>query len=70
MYWIAKGAHWGVGRWGLAFTLPVLAGLFLYGAWHDGYLSRGGIQRFIAQELPLKVQNVLANIGVTRSDKA
>ena len=46
----------------LGMTLPGLAILFLAGAWFEGYLSRGGLQRFIQRELPPIVRNKLLGI--------
>jgi hypothetical protein len=70
MYWVSQLGIWGVGHWGWLFTLPALALLFLYGAWHDGYTSRGGLQKFIREQLPLKLQKVLLNVGLLRADDA
>lgn len=46
-------------RLNLGPTLPALAVLLLVAAWLEGYLSRGGLQRFIRQELPPKIRNML-----------
>ena len=70
MYGVAEFAIWGVKRWGFAFTIPVVVILFAIYAWLDGYFSRGGLQRFVRQELPLKLQNLLANVGLGRSRKS
>jgi hypothetical protein len=66
MYWVSAFGIWGVKRWDLAFTIPALALMLLYGAWHDGYLSRGGLQKFIREQVPLKLQNLLLNVGLLR----
>ena len=64
MYWITEFAFWGWARWQEAFIVPGLLLMLLYGAWHDGYLSRGGLKRFIREQLPLKLQNFLLKVGL------
>jgi hypothetical protein len=68
-YWVYEFAIWGNAHWGFAFAVPVIITCLLIAAWMDGYFSRGGLHRFIREQLPLKLQNLLSNIGLARSDK-
>jgi hypothetical protein len=61
-YWVTELAIWGIARWDLGVTLCALTMLLLLGGWLEGYFSQGGLKKFIRQELPPKLHNLLLEL--------